>query len=312
MPTQPEPAAQPGGRKGVVFDIQRFSVHDGPGIRTTVFLKGCPLECLWCHNPESQRIAPEISFERELCLVCGNCVEVCPQGAQCIVGGRRSITREVCVACGKCVEHCYTNALVLKGRSMTVEEVLEEAIKDRLLYEKSGGGITLSGGEPAMQPAFAREVLREAGRKGLHTAIETCGLAPSVVFEDMLQVTELVIFDLKHADTEAHKRLTGAGNEQILSNLERTVARGIDIVVRIPLIPGCNDSDENIAATAGFLRGLRIDSVEIIPYHDFAPAKYGLLDLDYELSEAKAFTEEELEAKQRTFAAHGLEVRIGV
>ena len=211
--------------EGVVFDVQRFSVHDGPGIRTTIFLKGCPMRCLWCHNPESQRKQPELSFERELCILCGSCQKTCPKGAQSIVDGQRFIERALCIGGGECVESCYTNALVPKGRTMTVDAVLEEALRDEILYAKSGGGITLSGGEPTMQPGFALDILKKAKEHGLHTAIETCGFVGWNVLEEIFEVTDLVIYDIKHMDAARHKKLVGVGNALILKNLKALVGR---------------------------------------------------------------------------------------
>ena len=311
MPTQHR--SEPGAAgNGVVFDTQRFSVHDGPGIRTTVFLKGCPLRCLWCHNPESQRIRPELSFERELCILCGNCVEVCPEGAQAAGEGKRLINRELCISCGACVESCYTNALVLKGTTMTAQDVLEEVMRDELLYKKSGGGLTLSGGEPVMQPAFAEDILKGAKSHGIHTAIETCGTVRREILEEILEATDLVIYDLKHMDTKAHERLTGMGNERVLANLERLAALDKETLIRIPLIPGCNDDDDNLRATADSIKRLGIAEVEIIPYHDFASAKYELIDLEYDLKNIKPYTSEQLAPRKRVIEECGVTVRVGV
>lgn len=302
----------PGNEKGIVFDIQRFSVHDGPGIRTTVFLKGCPLRCPWCHNPESQRSKPELSFERDLCIACGNCVETCENDAQSIVDGQRSIDRALCEGCGKCVESCYTNALVQKGTTMTVERVLDEVLKDEMLYAKSGGGITLSGGEPTMQPTFALAILEGAQKHGLHTAIETCGFVRWDVLAGILQATDLVIYDIKHLDTVQHKKLVGAGNELILKNLEAIAKQNKDILVRIPLIPGLNDSEENLRASAGLIRKLAIEEVEIIPYHEFAAAKYALLDSRYGLGELQPYAPDQLDSKRRVLARSGANVKLAI
>lgn len=301
-----------GSEKGIVFDIQRFSVHDGPGIRTTVFLKGCPLGCLWCHNPESQRMQPVLSFEREICVMCGGCVKECSRNTQSIVDGERVIRRELCVGCGNCVDACNTNALVLKGQTMTVEEVLREVLRDELLYRKSGGGVTISGGEPLMQPVFTLSILRRVKEQNLHTAIETCGHAKWDTFERVLEVTDLVIYDVKHMDSIQHKKLVGVGNELILQNLKKVMKRKKEVLVRIPLIPDINDSDENLRKSAEFMRRLGIEGVELIPYHEFAATKYELLGRDYVLRGLKAYTSEQLEQKRQRLEKLGIKAVIGL
>jgi pyruvate formate lyase activating enzyme len=195
---------------------------------------------------------------------------------------------------------------------MTSREVLDEIMRDDVLYKKSGGGVTLSGGEPAAQPAFAVSILRGAKERGLHTAIETCGAVGWNVLEEIMEVTDVVIYDLKHMDSEAHERLTGVGNERILANFERLAALGCRILVRVPLIPGCNDDDENLRATAGMVRRLGIEEIEIIPYHDFASGKYELLGLQYQLSNVKPYTANQLDLKKQVFLDNGVNARIGV
>ena len=298
--------------QGVIFDIQRFSVHDGPGIRTTVFLKGCPLRCLWCHNPESQRMQPDLAFERDLCIQCGACVDACSKRVHAIVEGTRSLHRDQCEGCGDCADACPTNALVLKGQTMTVEEVLREVLRDERLYRKSGGGVTLSGGEPVMQPAFTYGILQNAKEHGLHTAIETCGHAPWTTVKRIAAVTDLVIYDLKHLDATQHTKLTGVGNTRILQNLQNLREENHEVLVRLPLIPDLNDSTENLQQTADFLRQLGIDRVEVIPYHEFAATKYELLGHTYRLHDLQTYTAEQVAEKQQTLAARGFKVTIGV
>ncbi len=298
--------------QGVIFDIQRFSVHDGPGIRTTVFLKGCPLRCCWCHNPESQRMQPDLAFERDRCIRCGACVAACSKQVHAIVDGTRTLRRDQCEGCGGCVDACPTNALVLKGQTMTVEEVLREVLRDAHLYHKSGGGVTLSGGEPLMQPAFTHSLLQRAQTHGLHTVIETCGHAPWKMMKMIAAVTDLVIFDVKHMDATQHKRLTGVSNKRILQNLRKLREGNHEVLVRLPLIPDINDSTDNLQASADFLRQLGIERVEVIPYHEFAATKYELLGHTYPLHDRKPYTAEQVVEKQQTLAARGFTVKIGV
>jgi pyruvate formate lyase activating enzyme len=298
--------------RGEVFDIQRFSVHDGPGIRTTIFLKGCPLKCLWCHNPESQRMQPVLSFEREICIMCGECVKECSRNAQSIVDGTRVIQRELCEACGSCVNTCNTNSLVLKGQTMTVNEVFREVLRDELLYRKSNGGITISGGEPLMQPAFTYRILERSKEHNLHTAIETCGHTQWNIFKRILEVTDLVIYDVKLMDPIQHKKFVGVGNELILKNLKKVIKKEKEVLVRIPLIPDINDSDDNLRKTAEFLRSLGIDRAEFIPYHEFAGPKYELLGMDYVLRVLKPYTPEQLEQKKQKMDTLGIKTKISV
>ncbi|HEX5643759.1 MAG TPA: glycyl-radical enzyme activating protein [Thermoleophilia bacterium] len=268
------------GVSGRVFDVQRFSLHDGPGIRTVVFLKGCPLRCAWCANPESQRAAPEIAWFENLCALCGRCVEACPHGVVCIDEGRVRTDRRLCAACGACAAACSRGARRLLGRESTVDEVMAEVRRDAPFFRRSGGGVTFSGGEPLSQPEFLVECLRRCRRWGYHTAVETCGQAR---WEDVAAVAEsadLFLYDLKQVDTARHEELTGAGNELILANLERLLGLGAAVTVRVPVIPGANDDRESLAALADFVAchpGVR--SVELLPYHPLGAHKYDALDL---------------------------------
>lgn len=269
---------------GRVFNIQRFSIHDGPGIRTTVFLKGCTLRCAWCHNPES------ISPERELacfpnkCIRCGHCVEACETGAMRLEDGKRVHDRSLCRVCGRCAEACYAEAIVMEGREVTAGEVVAEVLKDKPFYDTSSGGVTLSGGEPLLQAGFCAEVMAQCRERGIHTALDTAACVPWGEFEKVLPFTRLILLDLKLADTERHRQATGAGNELILANARRLGTTGIPLMVRIPIVPGWTDDEANLAAIADFARGLpNLDAVELLPYHRFAEAKYQRLGRAYAL-----------------------------
>jgi pyruvate formate lyase activating enzyme len=294
---------------GIVFDIKHFAVHDGPGIRTTVFLKGCPLRCLWCHSPESQSPRPAVAYYPNLCISCGACVEACPNGAQTL--STPKIIRERCRAVGRCAEECYAGATIMYGREATVQNVLEEVDKDRLLYETSGGGVTLSGGEPTMQPGFAATLLDALKEHGYHTALDTSGHAERSIFERVLANADLVLYDLKHMDSFTHEEITGVPNGLILANLERAAASGKTLVVRVPIIPGHNDSPENFKAMAGFLGGLRgVEAVELLPYHNLGAPKYMALGREYSLEGLRSPEPVELSELGRILEAEGLRVVI--
>ena len=255
---------------------------------------------------------PVLSFERDLCIMCGECIKACPRNVHSIVDGARIIRRELCTGCGSCVEACNANALVLKGQTMTVETVLGEVMRDELLYRKSGGGVTISGGEPLMQSAFTYGILRSVKEHNIHTAIETCGYAQWNEFEKIFEVTDLVIYDVKHTDSSQHMKFVGVGNELILRNLEILVEKGKHVLVRIPLIPGINDSDDNLMKSAELLKQLGVAGVEFIPYHEFASEKNVLIGRDYVLRGLKPYTSEQLEQKTQIMAKQGIQAKIGV
>jgi len=276
---------------GIIFNIQKFSIHDGPGIRTTVFLKGCPLHCLWCHNPESQEKKAEIMFMAEKCIGCGYCFRICPHACHVMKGGKHEFNRELCAQCGLCAKECYAQALEAVGKSMTVAEVMEEVAKDRPFYQTSGGGLTLSGGEPMMQPEFTAALLRAAKKEKINTALETCGYAPFDLYAALLDDVDLFLYDYKETDPELHKKFTGVDNALILENLITVDKREKKIILRCPIVPGLNDRVDHfagIAATANRLKN--IVEIQILPYHPLGESKSARLGKEYTLA-GKPFAE---------------------
>ena len=270
---------------GTIIDIKRFAVHDGPGIRTTFFLKGCVLRCRWCHNPEGIAPQPELAFYAHKCRNCGFCAETCPAGAHTFRDGKHVFDRSKCRACGECEKWCSASALKLYGRRIAVGEALATALEDRAFYEGSGGGVTLSGGEPLMQLEFTAALLAKLRESGIHTALDTCLAVPQSRVEAVLPYTDMFLVDFKHADPEKHRELTGRTNEAVCANLRYLSGRGARIEIRIPLVPGCNDSVENLEATGEFLAGLNIESVRLLAYHAQAATKYTALGEEYTMPE---------------------------
>jgi pyruvate formate lyase activating enzyme len=280
---------------GIVFDIKKFTVHDGPGIRTTVFMKGCPLRCVWCHNPESISPRPVLAQFPRNCIGCGKCLTNCPNGALSLAeatedGGRDArptrptmqivIDRVKCGACGACAKECYAEALVLQGKEMSVEEVIAEVEKDRPFYDNSGGGMTLSGGEPLFQLDFTEGLLKLAKERGLHTVLDTCGFVGWPAYERVLPYVDLVLFDIKGVDPARHLAHTGQDNAVIHENLRRMLQAGQPVMVRVPTIPGHNATIEDAEALARFLLSLpRVPPVELLRYHRLGEGKYASLGL---------------------------------
>lgn len=270
---------------GIVFNIQKFCVNDGPGIRTSVFLKGCPLRCAWCHNPESQRSAPELAFDGGKCLHCGRCLSVCPTGAHTFSEGRHALDREKCIGCGACVGPLCP-ATELFGKEMSAREVIDEVLRDSIFYETSGGGMTLTGGEPMAQPEFTGELLELAKESGLHVCMETCGFAPAKSYAAFARYVDIFLWDWKITDRELHKMYTGVYNDTILDNLRLLNSMGAKIILRCPIIPGINDVPEHFEGIAGLAESLEgVTAVEIEPYHPLGKAKCDRLGREYSVGD---------------------------
>lgn len=297
---------------GTVFNISRYAIHDGPGIRTTVFLKGCPLSCWWCHNPESMSPAPQVALRRTRCIRCGACLEKCANHAISMADGEIVTDQDSCRLCLECAGACPADAREIIGRTMTVPEVMAEIKKDIPFYDESGGGVTFSGGEPLMQPDFLMELLDECGRLELHRTVDTSGYARQEILLETAAKADLFLYDLKHMDSEIHRKYTGVGNEVILENLKALSARDVALRIRFPLIPGINDDRTNVEKTAAFLQKLhRVPNIDILPYHDVATSKYRRFGYVYRLDGLRAPDAGHLQDVAATLSSYGLCVTIG-
>ena len=292
--------------KGKVFDIQRFSTHDGPGIRTIVFLKGCPLCCPWCSNPESQASQIDILFSADKCIGCKKCEEACPAH---IAAGMQGIDKR-CIFCGACAKACPAKALEIKGKEMTVGEIMEEVDRDASFYRHSGGGVTLSGGEPLMQPDFAAELAEAVKKRGYHLAIETTGYAPWENVKKVFDKVDLILYDVKVMDDKTHAFYTGVSNELILDNLYKAAQHGYNITVRVPLIEGVNADKENFRKLAEFMNKANIRSIDLLPYHTFGESKYKQLRTEYTFCGAKP-KKEKMDMLKNILEEHHLNVTVG-
>jgi pyruvate formate lyase activating enzyme len=293
----------------MVTNIQGYSIHDGPGIRTVVFLKGCGLECQWCSNPECISPQPEVGFVKALCTKCGKCAGVCPVEALVYEAGKfPHIDRALCTGCGTCSSVCSYEAIVLFGKAMNVEELFDAVNRDKIFYETSGGGVTVSGGECLLQPQLVCALFERCRRAGIHTCIETSGYAAESSLGQVLPYTDYILYDLKHMNSDKHRQYAGKPNTIILTNARMAAASGVEMLFRIPLIPGVNDDIQNIKETANFLHGLgnSVARIELMPYHRLGKGKYESLDKEYPFSDALSPELEHVESVKKAFEANGI------
>jgi pyruvate formate lyase activating enzyme len=299
--------------KGLVYDLQKFAIHDGPGIRTLVYMKGCPLNCLWCSSPQTQGSKPEILHNELNCKKCGGCVEVCPiQVITFSEEGDILFDRDLCTECGECVEFCPNQALKLAGDYLTVEELFKDVNKDAPFYRRSNGGITVGGGEPTMQSDFVEAFLKRCKKNYIHTAMETCGYVKWENLEKLVKYLDLVYMDIKHMDPEVHKELTGASNELILENIKK-VSEIRPLIIRIPVIPGLNDSEENISKTAEFALtlGKNLKRIDLLPYHKFGSMTYNRIGLEYKIEDVEPPSDAHMKNLKEIVESCGVIAQIG-
>lgn len=301
------------GQEGLICGMQKFAIHDGPGIRTLAYMKGCPLACLWCSTPQSQKMALDLLHIEAHCKRCGRCVEACPTGAITLSEEEGiQIDRAACDACGQCVVACPNQAMEISGNRTSVDQLFKELEKDSPFYRRSNGGVTVGGGEPTMQPEFVAELLKRCRQRYIHTAIETCGYVQWENLEKILQYVDLMYIDIKHMDPDVHRELTGVSNERILDNARRASAV-VAMIIRIPVVPGCNDSDDNIMDTAGFAAGLgeNLLRIDLLPYHKFGTQTYARLGLEYRLTDVQPPSDEHMQRLKAIVEASGVKAQIG-
>ncbi len=297
---------------GKIFDIKKYAIHDGPGIRTTVFFKGCPLSCWWCHNPESLSMATQRLYRPERCIGCNECLAACSNGAIEELEGQPHWTAAACRYCRTCATACPAEAVEFIGKTMTVDEVIAEITKDTLFYDQSSGGVTISGGEPLMQPSFLMQLLDACGKLALHRTLDTSGHVDTRTLLEAATRVDLFLYDLKHMDPEKHYRYTGVANDTILTNLKQLSRQGARIIIRLPVIPGINADEENIDRTGSFVASLvGVTGIHILPYHCAADAKYKNLDLKNKATDVQRPSEDLIASVARHLESYNLEVKIG-
>ena len=296
-----------------IFDIKRYSINDGPGIRVTIFFKGCPLRCAWCHNPESFSMHIEKMYNATKCIGAQACVEICPNKALTLTVNGIVTNTDLCKLCGKCAEVCPTKAIEMTGYRETMDKIIDEIEKERLVMDQSGGGVTFSGGEPLQHLHFLKKLLEECGKKGYHRAVDTTGFTETKNLLDVAKLTDLFLYDLKHMNPEKHRQYTGVSNELILHNLQELAKTGADINIRIPFIGGVNTDRENVEKSAAFIASLAgaKKQVNVLPYHNIAAHKYKKLGKEYDQTELREPTAEEISMAEEIFGLHGLEIIVG-
>ena len=293
--------------KGMIFNIQKFSIHDGPGIRTTVFLKGCPLKCQWCSNPESQLDHIQILYDYDKCIHCQQCVHVCPHGALTHQNNRILVDAKKCVGCLTCVHACPQDALTHEGEYKEIDEIVKTCLQDKDFYEESDGGVTISGGEGMSQPDFVKALVNKLKDEDIHVAIETTGYIQPQIFQDLALLFDLLLFDVKHYDSEQHFLGTAVHNELIIQNLQWAIDQGIEVLPRIPVIPDFNASLEDAKGLAKLLQSVGAKRVQLLPFHQFGEKKYDMLNKEYTYKNQKALHNEDLQDYQNIFLEQGLD-----